>query len=246
MPSTTFKTGYLPSPPDDRDIMADALYGALSLPAPPPKTSWRDKMPKKIPMFANDRLGDCTCATIGHLEILWTAQHGPPTIFTDAQIIAEYNKVNGGRDQGANPRDVLKVMHGRTKNSSFAGQRIAAYARLDNSVDEIRQAAWTFGGAYICLSLPNGFQDLSTWANTSPRGARNPANGHAINVVDYDEESFTVATWGQYVRMSLAYWKKYGDESWLLMSPQWWGNKALSPSRLLVKDAAKAFKSLAA
>ena len=43
--------------------------------------------------------------------------------------------------------------------------------------------------------------------------------GHAVDVVGYDEAGLTVVTWGALKRMTWAFWGRYGDEAWCVLSP---------------------------
>ena len=43
--------------------------------------------------------------------------------------------------------------------------------------------------------------------------------GHAVNVVAYDDAGLTVVTWGALQRLTWAFWQRYCDEAWAIISP---------------------------
>ena len=56
------------------------------------------------------------------------------------------------------------------------------------------------------------------------RRAHRPARpgswgGHAVNVVAYDDRTLTVVTWGRLQEMTWAFWERYVDESYAIISP---------------------------
>src|SRR5437764_8203074 len=58
------------------------------------------------PMYANDRLGDCTCAALGHMLEVWTEDaSGRPRLLADSEVVRLYDLVNGGKDEGAKMLD---------------------------------------------------------------------------------------------------------------------------------------------
>ncbi|TMC54264.1 MAG: hypothetical protein E6J20_04110 [Chloroflexi bacterium] len=177
------------------------------------------------PMFANDQLGDCTCAAVGHMVEVWTDQAaGQPTMLTDAQVITLYNLVNGGQDKGAN---MLDVLHQMRSGPGLAGDHVYAYAQVDPSQTELVQSgAWLFAGLYIGINMPVSAQQQTgpgkVWDIASgPAGQAGSWGGHAVNVVAYDQKGLTAITWGQPQRMTWAFWKTYVDECWALLPADW-------------------------
>src|SRR5437899_611984 len=82
------------------------------LPPAPVSCDLTSKM-TDIGMMLNDSLGDCTCATVGHIIQQWTAENGKQIIVPDSEILALYEKVGGyvpgqdSTDNGATALDVL-------------------------------------------------------------------------------------------------------------------------------------------
>jgi hypothetical protein len=83
-------------------------------------------------MMLNDALGDCTCASIGHMVQAWTAEDGAQVIIADADIEKAYEAFCGYRpgdpstDQGGIELDVLNGW----RQVGVAGHQITAYAAL--------------------------------------------------------------------------------------------------------------------
>ena len=45
-------------------------------------------------MYANDTIGDCTCAAAGHMIEIWTSQTAHPAVPTTEQVLAAFDKVS--------------------------------------------------------------------------------------------------------------------------------------------------------
>lgn len=172
-------------------------------------------------MFANNRLGDCTCAALGHMVEIWTEQAtGSPTVLQDSDVIGLYDLVNGGKDQGAN---MLDVLHQMRTGAGLAGDHVYAYASVDcGNQALVRAAAWLFTGLYIGIRMPVSAQQQvgpgKVWHPVpGPDGAAGSWGGHAVNIVAYDSTGLTCITWGARQRMSWSFWTDYVDECWALL-----------------------------
>lgn len=215
------RLGRLASRPEDRQR---TLKLARYLPAPVfPAQANVGAGISSWPMYANDQYGDCTCAAAGHMEEVWTSQvDGTPRVYDNAVILALYNLVNGGRDDGANMLDVLSAW----RHQGLGGDPILAYCEVDHrSHDMAKAAIWYFSGLYVGVNLPATAQAQtgpggSVW-DVVPGGAPNTApgswGGHAINAVGYDDAGVTVVTWGALQRMTWAFWDAYVDETYAVL-----------------------------
>jgi hypothetical protein len=82
------------------------------LPGHPPAKNWGISVPA-WGMMANDVLGDCTCASAGHIIMLHTAARGAPVKVADEDVIAAYSAIGGYKpgdpstDNGAVELDAL-------------------------------------------------------------------------------------------------------------------------------------------
>jgi hypothetical protein len=173
------------------------------------------------PMYANDQLGDCTCAALGHMLEVWTEQAtGTPVLLQDAQIIVLYDLVNGGKDAGAN---MLDVLHQMRTGAGLAGDHVYAYASVacgDQAL--VKAAAWLFTGLYIGIRMPLSAQHQvgpgKVWRPVAgPDAAPGSWGGHAVNIVAYDGAGLTCITWGARQKMSWSFWNAYVDECWALL-----------------------------
>lgn len=212
------RLGRLASRPEDRKRTLKLTDYLPTLQAPPSAnvapaiTSW--------PMYANDRLGDCTCAASGHMVGVWTQQvDGSPRIFADSDIEGLYALVNGGQDAGA---DMLTVL-GAWRKQGLAGDRILAYVEVDHTLSAmVKAACWYFSGLYVGVNLPRSAQAQlaagQPWdAVATPDGAPGSWGGHAINITAYDRWGLTCVTWGKAQRLTWDFWKKYVDESYAVL-----------------------------
>jgi len=93
---------------------------------------------------------------------------------------------------------------------------------------QIRQSINLFGGVYIGLALPVTAQNQDVW-DVVPKGGADAKKGswggHCVFVPKYDEHTFTCITWGGLKTMTVAFWKKYCDESYALLGEDWLNEK---------------------
>ncbi len=222
--------GKRPARSDVRTLMLRALMPTL--PAPPPARDWTAKLPEDLGMYANDVLGDCTCASAAHLVQLWTAQVGLITNPTTAQVIAMYERFgydpsDPSTDGGVAMLDVLNSW--RQLGLGDSGDKIGAFAKVDhNDVDHLKAAIDYFGGLYVGVGLPISAQDTTRpWAGPSPllplsaNQRPNSWGGHCMAVGAYDRESVTFLTWGRRQKADWSWVATYVDECYAIISPDW-------------------------
>ena len=222
---TTLKLGKLPPSGDNAKALKLAAYLHQPLPTPPAALDLA-LLGKVYPMYGNDRLGDCTCAAAGHMVELWTAEQGREIVVTSDAVVAMYEAITGGQDEGANELDVLRYWH----KNGLSGHKPYAFALIDRMAHEhVKLSLELFAGVYIGIALPVTAQSQTgpdkAWdvpsSNTGSRGQPGSWGGHAVNVVAYDAGTVTVVTWGQLQRMTWAFWDKYVDEAWALLPADW-------------------------
>jgi hypothetical protein len=76
--------------------------------------------------------------------------------------------------------------------------------------------------AYIGLGLPISAQAQVIWdkpASMHGDGAKNSWGGHCVIVVGYDAKYVYAVTWGEIKKMTWAFWLAYCDESYAVISP---------------------------
>jgi hypothetical protein len=208
------KLGKAPKRHDHRNLIL-ARYLPAKLPTPPSKIDHATKLPADIGMMGNDKYGDCTIAAAGHMVQSWTlyAGRGMKTI-PDADILKAYFALSPN-DEGCNMLDVLNYW----RKTGIGGDKVEAFLEVGPAdLTMLKLAIEYFGSAYVGLSLPDE-NTFGPW--TTPTGAPNPYNGHAINVDDYDDDTqeLICSTWGaSQFRMSYAWYKKYNDEAYAVLN----------------------------
>ena len=200
----------------------------LTLPAPPNRVNWLVTRQSPWPMYANDSIGDCTCAAAGHCMIDWTDDSKLFVEPTVDQIIQAYSDVTGydrntgANDAGAKELDVLKYW----SRTGIAGRKIGAFVAIDpKDIVRVKQAIWLFGGVYTGFALPQSAQNQEIWDSASFwRRSSWPWSwgGHALHVGAYNDQGhFTAITWAKEKLITEAFWKRYCIECWAVLSPDW-------------------------
>lgn len=217
---SNLKLGCLPANLDDklRTLKMDDYLTVPDLPALPERTNYLAKYPHP-PMFLNDRMGCCTCATKAHMQMVWSANSGKHITLTDADVQAAYNRINGGADNGATLIDALNDW----RTNPLAGDKLGAYAALQiEDPDDWRYASHLFGGAYSAVQLPLAWQQADVWdvsPGTRLTGPWKPGGwgGHCVPLVDFDADGIWTVTWGHKLLVTWRAIKYYFVEAYALL-----------------------------
>lgn len=217
---STYPLGKLPAQPARPQLRLSAVLQER-LAAPPASADWQaDSI--SWPMYANDSIGDCTCAGVGHMVNQLTFYgSGAEVIPTEDHVVAMYSAITGynpkrpSSDTGAYCQDVLACW----RKTGLEGHKIVAYASLDvSNLTEVKQAIALFGSVYVGLSFPDSamdqFNDGETWDVV--KGAR-IEGGHCVIAGAYANGKISLVTWGAETEMTEAFWKKYVDEAWVVL-----------------------------
>jgi hypothetical protein len=214
----------------DSRTLALGNYLKPTLPPPPPSKDWTNGI-LDWGVMLNDKLGDCTIAGVAHAIQVWSANLGKEVTVDDNTVLSYYENWDGynpadpSTDQGGIELDVLNDWH----KNGFGGHALLAFAapKFSNLV-QIRQSITLFGGVYIGLALPVTAQTQDVW-DVVPKGGANAKKGswggHCVFVPKYDAHGFTCITWGGLKTMTVAFWKKYCDESYALLGQDWLNEK---------------------
>jgi hypothetical protein len=212
---TKFKLGKLP-PKIDKRTLKMSTYFKYGIPAPPEHCYYYNKA-GNWGVLGNDRYGDCTFAAVGHAEQCWTANVGRQCDVKEADIVKAYLAYTKGADGGAAMLEVLNLW----RQGGIIGKKIEAYVSVDK--EDIRSGINLFGGIYLGLALPNYVMSDPLgvpWTRTA-LASKNSRNGHCVQLVGYDRDGLWCISWGCLKFMSNNFLKKYTDEAYAILSPDW-------------------------
>lgn len=222
--------GKLPPLHDDRTLrLASYLDVATVLPQIPAEADWTLAVPA-WPMYANDHLGDCTCAAAGHMIQAWTTAAGNPKTPEEAAIVEAYWALGSG-DTGRYELDVLNYW----RQTGIGGETIGAYALIDpHDLDAVRAAIYLFGGVYTGVALPNTAAGQASWdvVGDGKTGSSAPGSwgGHAVPYNAFGPDGFKCITWGAALEVTTAFHLAYCDELYAILSPAWLNVQGASPA----------------
>jgi hypothetical protein len=223
--------GKLPPKVDPRTLLFEE-YLRPPLGNPPARVDRQSRV-RRWPMYANDRLCDCTCAAAAHMVQSWTAYaQRRELVLPWRSVVASYYAISGGSDSGAYCLDVLK--HWRT--SGIAQDRIEAFARLrGREAMQAKLAIDLFGSCYLGFALPTfALTTRKRW--DVPAGGAigdakpNERNGHCVPAVGYDAEHIYIVTWGRLKAATWAFYEAYMDEAYAVLSRDWLAKGRRAPS----------------
>lgn len=229
------RLGKLPKKIDPR-VPPLAKYLSTSLPPAPPVCDWTRGV-ENFGMLANDRLGDCTCAAIGHLFQILGLNASTEPVITDDEVIelyeraCNYNPQDPNSDAGGIEVDVLNYV---LKNG-FAGHKIDGFTTIDpGNRTNIKDAIWLLGLVYIGLELPTSCESQDFWEipsqGTTGDGAPGSLGGHAVIVVAYNAKGLCCVTWGGLKWMSWEFFGAYCSEAYSVLSKEWIRASGQAPS----------------
>jgi len=198
-----------------------ALARFLSKALPPPPDEWKRPDGCVFPMFANDRLGDCTIAGLAHHLHMQSVIEGRPIQFTEQDVVDFYLDMTGGADDGLVIVDVLQRAQDRGFPLSGA-HKLAASAIVEPSDgDNLRSACATFGGLTLGVLLPLAAQSQAVWdvpdtkdlSSLDGQWAVGSWGGHDVVVSAFDRNGLTLVTWGVEKRCTWPWFVAYCEEA---------------------------------
>ena len=220
--TSTRKLGKLAVRIDVRTLRFSRYVDRAELPAPPESLDLTDHV-ADWPMYANDRIGDCTIAAAGHMIEAWTAESsGQAVEVSERSVLDAFGHVKQidplSGEAGAVVLDVLRYW----RRDGVGRHRIGAYAQVPlHDHDLVESASWLFGGLYVGVQLPLTAQDQPVWEWTgSLDGPAKPGSwgGHAVDLVRYGRDGITVVTWGRLQSLTWEFWDRYCDEVYAILS----------------------------
>jgi hypothetical protein len=226
-----------------------------------------------VPMYVNDRLGDCTQAKKGHAIMTMERASSQSEIqVTDDDVVRAYMRVGGyvpghpETDNGAYELDSLNDwrQNGIGVQRDGTPHKIDAFVRVDHTNhDEVLLAHYVFGGLMVCAGLPvsaeRQIQRGEPWDVVSGSAGRFGSwGGHSMysHVYDRDQQPTPIArnrfpgldgiaiwTWAQEQWMTWPWWDAYVDEVYAVKTPDYMRRSGTTPQGL---DSAKLDRLLAA
>lgn len=238
-------------PADAPRLVIDRFVDTAAL-APPPPTVDRASKVASWPMYGNDRIGDCTCAAVGHEIQSWTAYGVTEVTVSQDDVIGAYSAITGydpatgANDNGANVQDVLAYW----QKTGIGGHSIGGFAQL-TGIDNLtlaKQCLDLFGTVYLGIEVPQSAMDQfragQPWSYV---GDKNIVGGHAIPVQYWTTNvtgEIEVVTWGKRQRMTRRFWHEYVEEAWVVFSPDQFSQRDVNPAGLDVAALRAAFTEL--
>ena len=231
------KFGKLPARHDPRTLRL-AKYIDTARPLRPPLYREWSVAVGEWGMYANDSVGDCTCAAAAHAIRCWTANDGLARPVTTADVLAAYSKVSGydpsrpETDRGAYLLDVLRLW----KREGIGGHKIRAYLSLDPRDHFQRMMAIELGGCiYSGYMLPDTIWSERIWSDTT--GRLGSAGGHAMICPAYGPSSLTAVTWNRQQLMTPEFADWSCDESYVVLpEDDWTGPDGVAPNGFRFED----------
>jgi hypothetical protein len=247
------KLGRLPRTYDQRvPHLSSLMAGRLSALAPPPAVVDRmSKLPANWGVMGNDRLGDCTCAALGHAVQLTSFVIGHERTPDDAMVLQLYQQACGWRpddpssDRGGNEQSVLSYVH-QHGIPLAPGQTdaVAAYIEVDpRNLDDLRRVINEAGFVYAGADIPEAWTQGTDWTAPSP-GTR-PAGGHAFMIGSYDRDFFYAVSWGEVVRITPAAIQACVVEAYAVALDSWFARSGITVGGLTKAELVEAMQGLA-
>lgn len=238
MPFTKFKGGKLP-PKRLMKIPAlgDFLNKATTWPAVPAH-GWEFAVPAEdLNILGNDQYGDCGEAGALHLIQAQSFNAGKSLVPTTQDALNLYSQVTGfnpddpSTDQGTVLTDLLTYWKKTGITVGETVHKIVGYASVDiSSVQQMRYAAYTFGGLYIGLNLPAACeQNTNNW-NFGP--GQQIAGGHCVIVAGQGSAGGKIGSWGMWIPANWNFLLSYLDEGYVVVTEDWLNAQGQSPTGL--------------
>ena len=129
----------------------------------------------------------------------------------------------------------------------MAGVKINAFDEVNvSSLSEIQTACAELGPLSAGVNLPaiaqQQFGDGQPWDVVANDGGIE--GGHCIVLCGYDAEYLYFVTWGQVQKATYAWWAKYGEEIWCVVSADWVSAQGSDPDGVNLASLGAEFAEL--
>lgn len=231
------KSGKLPYKPDSRTFEISTYLQEDNLPDIPDEYNWGIKIKAdKWGDMGNLKINNCTCATAGHLIMVWTSNTGKLHKPKDKDILNAYIDITGYNpktDGEGESVEAIKALKYWRKNG-IDGFKIIGFAKLEeNNHKQLKQTIYLYGGCYVGLNLPKTaekqYSQSKKWAvpRGGAKGDGEPGSlfGHAVLITGYKNNQLRVVTWGKEMIMTMGFWETYGEEAYAVFSEEFIKNE---------------------
>jgi len=178
--------------------------------------------------MGNNDYGNCVIVTAAHMILCWQATAaGDTRRITDTAVVELSTEMRALH--GYNILDRLRYWR---KNQMWANP-LWAFASIDtNDPATIKATVNAFGAIDIGVNMPTAWKNKNFWDTGTGRLYRpNSWGGHSVPIVGYDENTATIVTWGELVKITWAALADYCDERYALINPSWLQNQGITPSQ---------------
>jgi hypothetical protein len=225
-----------------------------------PAQGWENAVsPSDWGLLGNDLWGCCAAAGILHLIQGQSSNTGNPLSATTDQSLALYSAVTGfninagpsgnnSTDQGTALSDLLTyIQKNGVEMTDATGKtvtvEIVGFASLDiSSFAQMRYAAYTFGGNYLGVNLPQQCEeDTENWNFASGLPI---AGGHCICQEGEGAAGGKIVSWGMVIPVSTGFLLNYLDEAHILITKSWLNAQEKSPTGLDLDGLVAAMKAI--
>ena len=215
-----YRTGKKPARNDYRTIRFGDLL-TPQIPAPPPSSDSLGRMAATLgikdhirdlfPLYGNDVYGDCAVCAKWHLDTLSEGLLGRHTVAAEAVVIADYNRLSGGVDDGLVLLDVLTDWRKATVRP------ILGFAKVDpRNLTHVKQAINLFGALYVGMQMTAEaeaqFDAGKPWVPGTLQD-----DGHCVPALDYTPIGLLASTWGKFQPWTWAGWLQMVDECYIVL-----------------------------
>lgn len=221
------KLGKAPVKHDPRTLQFSNYVKPAVLPIPPAVFGHQNLVPD-YGMCANDKYGCCVWAAAAHETKLWNAECKKVVDFTDAAVLSDYAAVTGFDPKtgaGDNGTNMLDALNYRRKvgvvDAHGVRHQIEAYVQLKTGdLLELEQAMYLFGLVEIGIKFPaSAMHQFNTGQAWDVVKGSKVEGGHDVPMVGKNG-SYLCVTWGKQQPMTAAFYKKYTDESYVLLTTE--------------------------
>lgn len=225
------KLGKLAATHDKRDLLFSHFETTVPIPKAKVGFGHYALVGQAWGMLGNDEYGDCVWAAADHGTMLWNAVAGRQVEFTPINALADYTAVTGfdpkhpNTDQGTNMRDAFNYRRNTGVVDALQQRhKIDAYCALEpGDWNQLLQGLEVFDLVEIGFRFPDyamaQFNQGKPWSVMS--GHHNIDGGHDVIVVGRPLlNSLLVVTWGKLQLMTRAFFTKYCDEGYGILSEE--------------------------